>query len=242
MVPTEVATMRGKCRSRPSSSTHSSVILNAVKDLRLPLRVSKLALLPNRRPSAPNQFNMPSRHSRDRILIKQTIETKQKETSMSEEAFRQHYEQLTDDELARVLADKQDLVPEAMGVLDQEVQRRHVVLPPPPQWTRHPESAERVEALEDYGAYRYLVERNKTFRRYWYLLAMGPFVLGLALARAKIENSVLFIVVTLGWAMCVALYGLILNTRFLGFRCPQCSQSFGRGAECFNCGFPRSRK
>jgi len=28
-------------RPAPSSSTHSSVILNAVKDLRLPLRVSK---------------------------------------------------------------------------------------------------------------------------------------------------------------------------------------------------------
>lgn len=161
---------------------------------------------------------------------------------MSEEAFRQYYAQLTDDELARVLADKQDLVPEAVGALDQEVQRRHVVLPAAPQWTRHPGSDESVGALEDYDAYRNLVERKKTFRRYWYLLAMGPFVLGLALVRAKVENSVLFMIVTLGWAMCVALYGLILNTRFLGFHCPQCSQSFGRGAECFNCGFPRSRK
>jgi hypothetical protein len=161
---------------------------------------------------------------------------------MGEEAFRQYYAQLTDDELARVLADKQDLVPEAVGVLDQEVQRRHVVLPAPPQWTRSPGSDERVGALEDYDAYRHLVERKKIFRRYWYLLAIGPFLLGLALAKAKFENSLLFVIVSLAWAICVAIYGLILNTRFLGFRCPQCSQSFGRGAECFNCGFPRSRK
>ena len=94
---------------------------------------------------------------------------------MSEEAFRQYYAQLTDDELALVIANKQDLVPEAVGVLDQEVQRRHVVLSGPPQWTRHPGSDERVGALEDYDAYRNLVERKKTFRRYWYLASIAGF-------------------------------------------------------------------
>jgi hypothetical protein len=160
---------------------------------------------------------------------------------MSEEAFRQYYAQLTDDELARILADKQDLVPEAVGVLDLEVQRRHVVLPAPPQWTIHPHSDERVVALEDDDAYRDLVERRDTCRRYYFLLFMGPYILGLVLEGAKVKNSDLFIFVTLGWAMCVALYDLILNASFLDFGCPPGSQSSGPGGESFNCGFQRIR-
>jgi hypothetical protein len=159
---------------------------------------------------------------------------------VSEVTFRRHYEQLTDSDLALVLADKQDLVPEAAEALDQEIQRRHFVLPGPPQWTREPGSDKCVNSLEDYSEYRRLVDGKKTFGRYWYLLAIGPFVLGLALGRTSFENSALLIGVTLTWAMCVVVYGLVLNLRFLGFRCPQCSQSFGRGSECFNCGFPRS--
>lgn len=161
---------------------------------------------------------------------------------MSLEDFRKHYEQSTDDELAQVLADKQDLVPDAAEALDQEVQRRHIVLPGPPQWPRQPGSGERVDSLEDYGEYRSLLKRKKTFGRYWYLAAMGPFVLGLVLGKTLFENSMVFIIITMSWAMCVAVYGLILNARFLGFHCPQCSQGFGRGTECFNCGFPRSTK
>ena len=159
---------------------------------------------------------------------------------MSGETFQEHYERLTDDELAQVLADKEDLVPEALEALVREVQRRHLVLPEPPQWNRQPGSEEQVRSLEDYEKYRNLLGRKKTFGRYWYLVALGPFVLGLLLARALFENSIVFIIVTLSWAMCVAVYGLILNGQFLGFKCPQCSQGFGRGAECFNCGFPRS--
>jgi hypothetical protein len=40
---------------------------------------------------------------------------------MSEDAFRKHYEQLTDNELALVLADRQDLLPEGAQALEQEV-------------------------------------------------------------------------------------------------------------------------
>jgi hypothetical protein len=159
---------------------------------------------------------------------------------MNKEDLRKHYEQLTEEEFALIVADKQNLVPEAVEVLDWEVQRRHFVMPEPPQWTRQPGSEERVESLEDYEEYRNLIQRKKTFRRYWYLVAMGPFVLGLILAKTLFENSITFVIVTLSWAVCVAVYGLILNARSLGFQCPQCSMGFGRGAECFNCGFPRS--
>lgn len=162
--------------------------------------------------------------------------------AMSLEDFRKHYEQSTDDELVQVLADKQDLLPDAAMALDQEVQRRHIVLPEAPQWTRQPGSEERVESLEDYGEYRILLKRKKTFGRYWYLVAMGPFVLGLVLGKTLFENSIVLVIITMSWAMCVAVYGLILNARFLGFHCPQCSQGFGRRDECFNCGFPRSTR
>lgn len=161
---------------------------------------------------------------------------------MSLEDFRKYYEQAKGDELGQVLKDKQDLVPEAAEALDQEIRKRQFVMPEPPRWTRQPGSEECVESLEDYSEYRNLLERKKTFGRYWYLVAMGPFVLGLALGKTLFENSMVLIVVTLSWATCVAVYGLTLNVRFLGFRCPQCSQGFGRGSECFNCGFPRSMK
>jgi hypothetical protein len=159
---------------------------------------------------------------------------------MSKETFQEHYERLTDDELAQVLADKEDLVPEALEALGREVQRRHFVMPGAPQWSRQPGSDEQVNSLEDYDEYRKVLVRKKTFGRYWYLVAIGPFALGLLLGRTLFENSIVFIFITLSWAMCVAIYGLILNARFLGFKCPQCSQGFGRGGECFHCGFPRS--
>jgi hypothetical protein len=159
---------------------------------------------------------------------------------MSGDTFQRRYEQLTDNELAQVLADKENLVPEAAEALDGEVQRRHFVSPTHSQWTQQPGSDKRVESLEDYNEYRGLVERKKAFGRYWYLLAMGPFILGLVLGRTSFENSGVLIIATLFWAMCVAVYGLILSARLLGFRCPQCSQSFGRGSECFSCGFPRN--
>ena len=159
---------------------------------------------------------------------------------MSRETFQEHYERLTDDELGQVLVDKEDLVPEALEALGREVQRRQFVMPEPRQWNRQSDTGERVKSLEDYEEYRNLVEKKKTFGRYWYLIALGPFFLGLLLRRTFFENSILFVLITLSWATCVAIYGLILNARFLGFKCPQCSQGFGRGTECFNCGFPRS--
>jgi hypothetical protein len=161
---------------------------------------------------------------------------------MSGRTFQRHYEQMTDDEFALVVADKQDLVPEAVEALDWEIQRRHFLPPEPPQWIQPPNSQVLVESLEDYEEYRRLTMRKKTFDRYWYLFAMWPFVLGLVLGKTFFENSVVLVVAALAWAICVAIYGLIMNMRFLGFRCPQCSQGFGRGAECFNCGFPRSTK
>jgi hypothetical protein len=43
--------------------------------------------------------------------------------------FQRCYEQLTDNELGQVVADKRDLVPEAAEALEAEVQRCHFVPP-----------------------------------------------------------------------------------------------------------------
>ncbi len=162
-----------------------------------------------------------------------------KSMATNQEAFRNYYRQLTDDELARILADRKYLVPEAAEALDLEVQRRDFVIPQPPQWTRHPGSEERVTCLEDYKEYRSLLKRKKTFRRYWYIAAIGPFVIGLVLGRKFFQNSIFLITITLAWAVCVAVYGMILDGRLWGFTCPQCAKGFGRRGECFQCGFPR---
>jgi hypothetical protein len=102
---------------------------------------------------------------------------------MSAGNFRQYYERLSDSEFAQIVAEKQELLPEAVEALDQEIQRRHFKKPEAPEWFRQPDSEEHVESLEDYEEYRSLLERKKAFGRYWYLLAMGPFVIGLMLGR-----------------------------------------------------------
>jgi hypothetical protein len=161
---------------------------------------------------------------------------------MDEASYRQHYDHLTDDQLVAVFADRADLVPEAAAALDAEVQKRKVTLPEPTKWTRQPGSNEEIKSLADYSDYQQLVEKRKAVGRYWYFAAMGPFVLGLILARKEIENSITFIILSLGWAMCVAAYVMLLSFRVLAYKCPQCSSVFGRGSECTTCGFPRSSK
>ena len=165
---------------------------------------------------------------------------------MGEQVFREYYRHLSDEQLDQILADKQDLVPEAIKALDDEVQSRNLAPPQPTRWTRQADSDERVESLEDYNQYRTLVERKRFVRKYLYFIALAPFVFGLLVGRffgiAALENSIVFIVLSLGWAMCLAGYGLFVNIRFLAFKCPQCFNRFGARKECFNCGFPRSAK
>jgi hypothetical protein len=48
------------------------------------------------------------------------------ENRMNEQSFEATYAQMSDGELARVLRDKRDLVPEALKALDAEIQKRNV--------------------------------------------------------------------------------------------------------------------
>lgn len=45
---------------------------------------------------------------------------------MSEDSFRERYEHLTDEELARIVDKRKDLVPEAASALEREAERRHL--------------------------------------------------------------------------------------------------------------------
>lgn len=159
---------------------------------------------------------------------------------MNKTDYQNYYEQLTDDQLRLVLADRQDLVPDAVAALDREVQRRKLGLAKRPQWKPLPETNQRAHCLEDYPKYRQLTARRRVTGRYAFPIAIGPLVLALVFARSAIENSLASIVLTVGWALVVSLYALSVSFRWLGFRCPQCGESFGRGDECFSCGFPRS--
>jgi hypothetical protein len=161
---------------------------------------------------------------------------------MGEQDFREYYRHLRDEQLGQILTDKQDLVPEALNALENEVQSRKLAPAEPTGWTRQVDSDQCVESLEDYEQYRRLVEQRRFVRRYVYIIAMAPFILGLIFGKSRFENSTAFIVLTLGWAMCFAGWGILVNARFLAFKCPQCTNRFGSRQECFCCGFPRSAK
>jgi hypothetical protein len=159
---------------------------------------------------------------------------------MDELQFQQNYEQMSDDQLAQILLDKQDLVPEAAAALDRIVQVRKISPPQSAQWNLEPGSSKTVRSLENYDEYRRL--RDKKGNAWiWHFLALLPMALGIAIGRDSFGNSAPLVLLSLAWAVGISGYGLSLNFRFLAFRCPQCAERFGSRGECFNCGFPRSQ-
>lgn len=158
----------------------------------------------------------------------------------AEADFQTQYQQLTDDELFAIAADTTSLLPEAAAALTSEIRQRGVEPPKPPRWVRDLDSAEPVESLQDYEEYRRVCKRQKLVGRYWYLVAIGPFVLGLFGGGKWFENSVLPIGLALVWAMLVVIYNLWLLLRVATFKCPQCMHRFGTRDECSSCSFPRN--
>jgi hypothetical protein len=73
-----------------------------------------------------------------------------------------------------------------------------------------------------------------------YLLALAPMILGLLFAKKTFENSIVLISICCAWMAVVIAYGIVINIRFLDFKCPQCSDKFGSEDDCVTCGFPRS--
>lgn len=155
---------------------------------------------------------------------------------MSNQDFESNYQNLSDVQLLSVLADKTNLLPEAAIALDKEICRRQLSAAPHPRWFR---GEEEVHCLEDYLEYKQSVDQARKLSRLWYLRAMAPFILVLILSRVSSRDYPLLIFPSLIWAFAYAAYLFSLKMRLLGYRCPQCSESFGRGEACFNCGFPR---
>ena len=159
---------------------------------------------------------------------------------MNETDYQSYYEQLTDDQLRLVLADKQDLLPEAVAVLDREVKRRNLGPAELPHWKPLSETNQPVRCLEDYPEYYQLAARRRLANRFAIPIALAPLVLGLAFAKRVVENPEGFALLAGAWCLVVVLYAWSLSVRWFRFRCPQCGESFGRGGDCFYCGFPRS--
>ena len=125
---------------------------------------------------------------------------------MNETDYQSYYEQLTDDQLRLVLADRKDLLPDAVAALDSEVQRRKLGPAEPPEWKPLPEKNQRAHCLEDYPNYQQLTARRRVTGRYAFPTAIGPLVLAIVFARSAIENSLASILLIVGWAMAVSLY------------------------------------
>ena len=96
---------------------------------------------------------------------------------MGKVAFDKYYEQLTDEQLALILSDRKDLVPDAIAALDREVQRRHLRPPARPNWTPGPDSDEDMHSLEDSCGYQRLLKKKRFMDRFWYWLTLVPLIL-----------------------------------------------------------------
>jgi len=86
-----------------------------------------------------------------------------------------------------------------------------------------------VTSLEEGDEYAHLNENAVFLRRYWHGLALGPFVLVLVIFhRILFEPSHAWnygdslLVVSLGWAILVAIYAMVIFSRLLFVRCPRC--------------------
>ena len=97
-----------------------------------------------------------------------------------------------------------------------------------------------MTSLEDYDDYRQLAAKKQFILRYRYPLACAPLILGLDFVKHAVENSVVFFALIGAWMAVFIVYVVVINIRFLDFKCPQCSDKFGSEDECITCGFPRS--
>ncbi len=159
--------------------------------------------------------------------------------------FQINYAQLSDDQLAVIAGDRENLVPEAAAALDSEIQKRGVKLNPS-IWVREASSDQRVHSLQDYEWFQQLCRKRQFTDKYGRALAIGPVFLAFGLAATVLKNHELFAACVVGltviWTLLVATYSLALLIRSARFKCPQCGRRFGTDAECWSCAFPREPK
>jgi hypothetical protein len=112
------------------------------------------------------------------------------------------------------------------------------------QPSSHSQVSGNSACLDDSGPYRELNRQNKFFKRYWHVMALGPFTVTVFIEIRFFGDSTsrlaeIPVFVSVAWAMLVAVYGLILTTRVLSIRCPRCKWRFGLGDKCSSCDLPR---
>jgi hypothetical protein len=158
---------------------------------------------------------------------------------MSNQEFSQYYAGLTDDQIAEVLKDRSDLVPDALLALDGEIQRRRLNPSETQRPVRLPDPDDDIHALEEDSSYLQLLRRKRFFDRFWYWLAFGPVALLMMSARyayRALENMRL----SFTWVALIVGYWLFLKLRVSAYTCPGCVQRFGPGLVCTYCGLPRT--
>ena len=156
---------------------------------------------------------------------------------MREGEFQQEYAGMSDDQLRAVVADRNDLVPEAVTALDREVQRRQLGPSRPPQWAPDAEWDDGRRCLEDDFSYGSLQRQNRLLERFWWLSGI-PFAASLLSARYAYKDGATY-EVGLGCVVLVFAYWLFIKLRIAAYTCPQCARRFGSDANCSFCGFPR---
>ena len=107
-----------------------------------------------------------------------------------------------------------------------------------------PENTSLARCLDDDEAYTRIERQLRFVRRYWYGVASGPFFLVIVLLFRYFPQSSgriwdVAVAISRGWAILVAIYGLILVVRALMIHCPRCGWRSGWADRCTSCGFPR---
>jgi len=100
-----------------------------------------------------------------------------------------------------------------------------------------------VRCLQEWDKYPPFQRRAAFFKRFWSVLAIGPFFVVLVVIFQYFSTSaskllLALVFAALVWAVAVSAYAAFLN--FRGIDCPKCGARFGRGAKCGSCGLPRA--
>lgn len=103
-----------------------------------------------------------------------------------------------------------------------------------PEWT----------CLDQSATYSKLNKRVGFLKKYYRLMALAPFAAVVFVTLrffGGLTNRVVddLIFLSLGWAVFICIYGMILLVRHLAVRCPRCTWRFGLGDQCGSCGLPR---
>jgi hypothetical protein len=105
------------------------------------------------------------------------------------------------------------------------------------------ELAGKLRCLEEFEPYAQIGEQKQKLRKYR-RFAFAPFSAVLFFEIVVFHDPsnrmwVIPVLASLGWAVLIASYDLMLKVRMMLFRCPRCSNKFGGDDRCFYCDLAR---